>query len=260
MNVRIDEVELRYNGTPVLRDVTLEVRTGELVALVGPNGAGKTTLLRAISGLLAPSHGAVYLDHEPVASLAPRAVATRLASVEQAIRCPEELRVWEAVSLGRLPHLGRFEVLGERDRAIVMAALERTEATVLAERRVTTLSSGERQRVWLAMALAQEPRVLLLDEPTSHLDIHFQMTILELVKSLAAGGLTVIASLHDLNLAAEFADRVALIAEHRLVGCGTPAEILTEERLERAYRTRVERVPLAGGGFLIRPRPSRAGG
>jgi iron complex transport system ATP-binding protein len=257
MNVRIDDVELAYNGTPVLTGVSLEVRTGELLALVGPNGAGKTTLLRAISGLLAPTRGAVYLDRDPVASLAPRLVATRLASVEQSIRCPDELRVWEAVALGRLPHLGRFQALGPHDRAILDAALERTEATELAERRVATLSSGERQRVWIAMALAQEPRVLLLDEPTSHLDIHFQMTILELVKSLAAEGLTVIASLHDLNLAAEFADRVALIAEHRLVGAGTPDEILTEERLGQAYRTRVERVPLSGGGFLIRPRPLR---
>lgn len=257
MIVRIDDVELRYNGTPVLAGVSLELRAGELMALVGPNGAGKTTLLRAISGLVEPTRGTVFLDHEPLASLAPRAIATRLASVEQAIRCPEELRVWDAVALGRLPHLGRFQSLGEHDRAVLDAALERTECTALADRRVATLSSGERQRVWLAMALAQEPRVLLLDEPTSHLDIHFQMTILELVKSLARDGLTVIASLHDLNLAAEFADRVALVAEHRLVGCGTPAEILTEERLERAYRTRVERVPLTGGGFLIRPRPTQ---
>ncbi len=254
MIVRIDDVELRYDGTPVLAGVSLELRAGELMALVGPNGAGKTTLLRAISGLVEPTRGTVFLDREPLSSLAPRAIATRLASVEQSIRCPEELRVWDAVALGRLPHLGRFQSLGERDRAVLDAALERTECTALADRRVATLSSGERQRVWLAMALAQEPRVLLLDEPTSHLDIHFQMTILELVKSLARDGLTVIASLHDLNLAAEFADRVALVAEHRLVGCGTPAEILTEERLERAYRTHVERVPLTDGGFLIRPR------
>ncbi len=256
MIVRIDDVELRYNGTPVLAGVSLELRAGELMALVGPNGAGKTTLLRAISGLIVPARGAVYLDREPLASLAPRTIATRLASVEQSIRCPDELRVWEAVALGRLPHLGRFQSLGARDREVLDAALERTECTPLADRRVATLSSGERQRVWLAMALAQEPRVLLLDEPTSHLDIHFQMTILALVRSLARDGLTVIASLHDLNLAAEFADRVALVAEHRLVGCGTPAEILTEERLERAYRTAVERVPLASGGFLIRPRPA----
>ncbi|MFN7956083.1 MAG: ABC transporter ATP-binding protein [bacterium] len=256
MIVRIDDVELRYNGTPVLAGVSLELRAGELMALVGPNGAGKTTLLRAISGLIEPARGAVYLDREPLASLAPRTIATRLASVEQSIRCPDELRVWEAVALGRLPHLGRFQSLGARDREVLDAALERTECTPLADRRVATLSSGERQRVWLAMALAQEPRVLLLDEPTSHLDIHFQMTILALVRSLARDGLTVIASLHDLNLAAEFADRVALVAEHRLVGCGTPAEILTEERLERAYRTAVERVPLASGGFLIRPRPA----
>lgn len=253
MIVKVDDLELRYNGSAVLSDVSLEVRTGELLALVGPNGAGKTTLLRAISGLLPPVHGTVFLDQSTVASLDPRAIATRLASVEQSIRCPAELTVRNAVALGRLPHLGRFRAMGPHDRAVVDGAMERTAIVELAERRVATLSSGERQRVWLAMALAQEPRVLLLDEPTSHLDIHFQIAILELVRDLARSGLTVIASLHDLNLAAEFADRVALVAEHRLLGCGSPGEILSEDLLERAYRTPVERVPLSDGRFLIRP-------
>ncbi len=258
MIVRVQDVELGYNGAAVLAGISLEVRAGELVALVGPNGAGKTTLLRAISGLLTPRGGTVHLDDDRVSDLDSRAIATRLASVEQAIRCPPELTVRDAVALGRLPHLGRFQGLGAHDRQVIDAALERTEVTEFAGRRVTTLSSGERQRVWLAMALAQEPRVLLLDEPTSHLDIHFQVTMLELIRSLARDdGLAVIASLHDLNLAADFADRVALVAEHQLLGCGGPGEILTEPLLERAYRTPVERVPLADGRFIIRPRTVR---
>lgn len=258
MTIRIAGLELGYNGLSILSDLDLEVPEGELVVLLGPNGSGKTTLLRAISGLLRPQKGAVFLDATDVHRLAPEQLATKLAALEQEIHCAFEFRVRETVALGRLPHLRRFGRFSERDRAFVERVMAQCDLLALSDRPVQTLSSGERQRVWLAMALAQEPEVLLLDEPTSHLDINFQIEIMGLIRKLARQGLTVLASLHDLNLAAQFADRLALLAQRRLLAFGRPSEVLTEALIERAYRARVDIIHKGGELYVLPQRAAEA--
>lgn len=251
MKIRVCDLGLSYDGTPILEGVHLAVEPHQLVALIGPNGSGKTTLLRAISGLLAPQEGAIYLDFAKVHGLTPAQIATELASIEQEIHVSFEMTVEEIVSLGRLPHLGRFKSFTAQDHAIVERAMQRTDIIHFAERSINTLSSGERQRVWLAMALAQEPQVLLLDEPTSHLDIKYQMEIMELIKRLSDEGLAVLASVHDLNLAAQFSDKIALIAEGQLLAFDTPEKVLTESLIERAYRTPICVARSADGPIFV---------
>lgn len=236
----VTDLTAGYGPREVLRDVTLEARAGELVALVGPNGAGKSTLIRAVSGVLSPRRGSVRVDGEDLWRLRPAERARRVAVVPQTVRLPAAFTVSEIVRLGRAPHLALWGREGRRDRAIAWEAMLRTEVDALAGRRVGELSGGERQRVTLARALTQEPRVLLLDEATAHLDLRHQVSILELVRSLARQhDLAVVATLHDLNQAALFADRIALLESGRLRACGPPARVLVPEILEPAYGVRV---------------------
>ena len=235
MKVRISGLAAGYRGRPVLSGVSLELSPGELVAVVGPNGAGKTTLLRAISGALPPSAGAVYLDGKALGRLSPREVARRLAVVEQRPQVGFDFTVRELVELGRLPHLKFPDRLTPRDAEAVEEALAAVGLSELSGRRFSTLSGGEKQRVFLAIALAQEPQVLLLDEPTAHLDVRHQLELMELVAERAQEGLAVLAAMHDLNLAAAFADRMILLVEGRVLAQGRPEEVLTRENLRTAF-------------------------
>jgi iron complex transport system ATP-binding protein len=238
--IRVENVQVGYNGRVVLRDVNLEIAPGEVFGLVGPNGSGKTTLLRALSGRLSPHHGAIYLDCHRLSELSSREVARELAALEQEISCSFDFTVREIVELGRLPHRQRWQRLSAQDHEIVTRALKLTNTLEFADRTIQSLSSGERQRVWIALALAQEPKVLLLDEPTAHLDLNYQIEIMELVRSLAQEqSLTVLVSLHDLNLALHYTDRVALLGEGRVVAVGQPERVLTKELIEWVFRARV---------------------
>jgi iron complex transport system ATP-binding protein len=211
----------------LLADVDIEV-TG-LTALVGPNGAGKSTLIRLLAGVQAPTTGAVTYDG---ATLLRRERARTIALVEQDATTELALTVREVVALGRIPHAG---LLGPIDTTTVDAALTRTGLTPLATRQFASLSGGERQRVHLARALAQEPRVLVLDEPTNHLDVAAQLRTLDLLRAEAAAGTAVLAALHDLNLAASWATTVVMLHEGRVVATGTPADVLTAERISAVY-------------------------
>lgn len=247
--IRVENVHLGYDGRLVLRDLSIEITPGEIFGLVGPNGSGKTTLLRAISGRLPPQDGAIYLDLRRLSELSPTELARELAALEQEISCAFEFTVREIVELGRLPHRARWQRLSARDHAIVTRALALTHTLEFANREIHSLSSGERQRVWLALALAQEPKVLLLDEPTAHLDLRYQFEILGLIRQLAATErLTVVLSLHDLNLALRFVDRLALLSEGRVIASGVPDEVLVPHRIEQAYHVRVRRLE---GDWLI---------
>lgn len=237
--IRLDGVELGYNGQLVLRDLSIKIVPGEVFGLVGPNGSGKTTLLRAISGRLSPQAGAIYLDFRKISELAPKELARELAALEQEVSCSFEFTVREIVELGRLPHVGRWQRLSQRDHQIVTRALSVTGTLEFADRSIQRLSSGERQRVWLALALAQEPTVLLLDEPTAHLDLGYQIEIMELIRSLAQEHLTVLVSLHELNLALRYTDRVALLGEGQILAVGEPQRVLSPELIKRVFKAQV---------------------
>jgi iron complex transport system ATP-binding protein len=225
-----------YNGEPVLSNLSLAVYPGQVLALIGPNGAGKTTLLRAMARLLRPRKGALLLDDQQVWQLPPRAMARQLALAPQSNGNTWPLSVEQVVALGRAPHRGWLLPFSARDREVVQQAIQRTGLEHLRQRLVTQLSGGEQRRVVLARALAQEPQILLLDEPTAHLDLKYQTEILELARQLAhADDLAVVVTLHDLNQAALCADRLALLAEGRLLVVGEPQDVLVPSYLARAY-------------------------
>jgi iron complex transport system ATP-binding protein len=234
-NLTIEHLTAAYDRTLVLRDVSLVAQAGQVLGLIGPNGAGKSTLLRAISGALAPAEGGVRLGDLDLRRISAAERARHVAVVPQVAHLPESFSVAEVVLMGRAPHLPRFGGESARDREIARQAMLRTATWALADRWIGQLSGGERQRVLIARALAQEPRLLLLDEATAHLDLKHQTATLELARRLARGGLTVIAALHDLNLAALYADRLALLHQGALLACDTPERVLTPDCLRRAY-------------------------
>jgi iron complex transport system ATP-binding protein len=234
--IALRNVALAYGGCRILEDVDLEVRSGEFLAIVGPNGAGKSTLLRAIAGTTEPAAGRILVDDRAMASFAPRERGRIVSLVEAEGPVPDGMTVAEVVAMGRLPFRPWWQWSSrDDDRAAIDAALERLGLGALAPRTFTGLSSGERQRVWIALALAQDAAVLLLDEPTSHLDIRHAYETLTLVRSLVADGHGAVVVLHDLNQAAAFADRVALVGDRTLLACGTPNDVFEEARLRRAY-------------------------
>ncbi len=236
-NLTADEIAAGYPDRPVLADVSMAVRGGEFTALIGPNGAGKTTLLRTLGRQLRPVSGNVALDGVAVWDRGPGWTARRVALALNKGSRDRPLTVAEVVSLGRAPHRGWVLPFRAEDRRAIQTALARVGLADFADRRVTELSDGEAQRVGLARALAQEPAVLLVDEPTSHLDLRFQGEVLDQLRELSRDGLAVVAALHDLNLAAMWADRVVLLAAGRVVASGTPAEVLTAAALSAAYGT-----------------------
>jgi iron complex transport system ATP-binding protein len=234
--VRISNLSVGYNGRPVLHGVSLDIRAGEVVALVGPNGAGKSTLVRAISGIVAIRGGTIRLGAIDVLRLPPLERASLMAVVPQAVNLPEAFTVAEIVLMGRTPHVPPWGREGQRDRAMAWEAMRRTGVAALANRCVGEISGGERQRAVIARALAQEPRVLLLDEPTAHLDLKHQVAVLELVRSLAhTHGLAVLATLHDLNHAALYADHIAVLAAGRIVASGLAGEVFAPGPLSAAF-------------------------
>jgi iron complex transport system ATP-binding protein len=252
--LRIENLSVDYGPRRILHDVSLDVKSGELLALIGPNGAGKSTLIRAVSGVIPIRSGAVRTNDDDFSSLSPMQRARYVATVPQAVSLPPAFTVWETVLLGRTPYLNFLGQLSEADEEHARGALERVHALNLSERRVGELSGGEAQRVLLARALCQSTPVLLLDEPTAHLDLQYQVNLLELVHELAHNdNLAVLLALHDLNLAARFADRVALMVAGRIQAAGTPRAVLTSELISQAYCLPVQVVehPLTGGPLVL---------
>ena len=242
--LKVQSLSVSYGLYQALKDVTLQVEKGEILALIGPNGSGKTTLIRAASGVLKPVSGKVLADGKEVSHLPPAHCARYIAVVPQARNLPESFTVRQTVILGRTPYLDWLGHPGPKDWERVHWAMQRTDTLELGERRIGELSGGEQQRVLLARALAQDTPILLLDEPTAHLDLHHQANLLSLVHDLAGErGLAVLMALHDLNLAGLYADRVALLVQGRLQALGTPAEVLTAPQLEEAYRVPLSVIP-----------------
>ena len=249
--ISLERVTVTLGGREVVREVTAEIETGDWVALIGPNGAGKTSLLRAVAGLL-PCDGSVSLEGAPLAELGRRERAQRLALVPQEPRTPPWLTVAEYVLMGRTPYLRPLAREGDADHDAAARALSRLDLDELAERTLGTLSGGERQRVVVARALAQEASIVLLDEPTASLDIGHQQQALDLLDALReTEGLTLVAAMHDLTLAAQYADRVLLLDRGRVVADGAPADVLTEEALAQHYGARVRVVTLDDGVAVL---------
>ncbi len=233
--LKIQNLSASYHGHQVLHDVSLEVKSGEVLALIGPNGAGKSTIIRAASGVI-PSTGHVRTNGDDFHSLDPMQRARYMAVVPQAISLPPAFTVWETVLMGRTPYLGFLGYASALDEELARRALSRVHALAFADRRVGELSGGEGQRVLLARALCQSTPILLLDEPTAHLDLQYQVSLLELIRELARDeNLAVLVALHDLNLAARYADRVALLVGGHLKAIGSPREVLTPEAISQAY-------------------------
>ena len=252
--ISLGSVSVKLGGQCVVAEVDLELADGEWVCLIGPNGAGKSTLLRAIAGLV-PFEGAIVLDGEPHGGLSRREVARRLAFVPQSPLLPPDLSAGEYVLLGRTPYIGPFGSESRDDIAAARRALDRLELGPFTDRRLHTLSGGEQQRVVLARALAQEAPLLLLDEPTTALDIGRQQQALELVAELRTQGpLTVLSAMHELTLALQYADRLALLSSGRLVAVGAPAEIATESLLAEHYAADVQVIENGDGPVAVVPR------
>ncbi|NMB17368.1 MAG: heme ABC transporter ATP-binding protein [Firmicutes bacterium] len=240
LDLVVDNVSFAYASRSVLEDVSFHIRGGDFVGIIGPNGSGKSTLLKNMSRVLAPQGGAIYLAEEDLEKIPRGRLARKIAVVPQETAVNFAFTVEEVVLMGRTPHLGRFQWEGPEDHRIAREAMEATGILPLAQRPITTLSGGERQRAIIAQALAQQPRVLLLDEPTSHLDISHQVEIFELLRVLSQREqVTVIANLHDLNLAAQYCDYLILLSEGRVFALGSPAKVLTPENVEAVYGTEV---------------------
>jgi iron complex transport system ATP-binding protein len=255
--ITFGSVTVRYDSVPALSDLTEQIGSGEWVGIIGPNGAGKTTLLRAVACLL-PHDGTITVDGVSVASLSPKALARLVAYVPQQPELPPDMTVGQYVLLGRTPHIGYFGFDTAEDRRVCGDLLGSLDLAPMAERRLSTLSGGELQRLVLARALAQEAPVLLLDEPTSALDLGRRVEALELVDALRRErGLTVLSALHDLTLAGQFADRLILLGTGRAVSIGKPDEVLTEEALGRHFGASVRVMRSDAGDLIVIPQRVR---
>jgi iron complex transport system ATP-binding protein len=246
-------VGIAYESEVVVDGLDLSVSSGEWLALIGPNGAGKTTILRAIARLVAYK-GSIEIDGKSVENLTGRELARRVAMVMQEPNMPNGMSVSQYVLLGRSPHLSYFGKEGRADQRVVSDILERLSLDRLAARPLDHLSGGERQRAAIARALAQRAPVLLVDEPTSSLDVGRQQEVLELIDVLRAEqGLTVVAAMHELTLAGQYADRIALLVGGKLVAVGAPSEVLTEPTIASHYHAHVQVLSLNGSGRAVVP-------
>jgi iron complex transport system ATP-binding protein len=257
--IRLDGIGAAYRQTPVLHDVSFAVAAGEMIGILGPNGAGKSTLFAVLSGLMPARHGRIEVFGQDVRRMPPALRARTLAVVPQEVTLLVPCTVEEIVMLGRTAVLGRLAGPSGSDRHAVEHAMELADVTQLRRRPLNELSGGERQRAIVAMALAQEPRILLMDEATSHLDLNHRLDILERIRTLnRETGLTVLMISHDLQLAAEFSRRLILLDQGRLVADGNPEAVLTQANLRQVYRCEVRVFREPGGSLcLLPPQPGR---
>ncbi len=236
MDLRVEDVDACYGAMQVLASINFAAARGEFLGVIGPNGSGKTTLLRTITRILHPTKGAILIDGRSIYSLGTREFSRRFALVPQDTAINFEFSALDIVLMGRNPYLNRWEIEGHRDIEIAKRCMELTNCWHLADRPITELSGGEKQLVVIARALTQEPDVLLLDEPTSHLDINYQIAIMDLLKRLTTQKrLIVIAVIHDLNLAALYCDRLLLLHRGKIVAIGTPDQVLTPDNIKATF-------------------------
>lgn len=239
MKLRVEDVSFNYAGcAPVLRGVNLQADGGEVLGLLGPNGSGKTTLLRLMTGSIAPTAGRVTLGGQDIDAFRPRALAKVLAFVPQSASPPDGFTALDVALMGRNAHIPRFAQESAQDISIARDAMRRTGVEALSESLASEISGGEWQRLLIARALAQQPQTLLLDEPVSNLDVRHQLETMRLLRALAGDGIAVVCVMHDINLAARFCDRIAVLHAGTLKADGAPQEVLTEALLYEVYGVR----------------------
>lgn len=252
--LEIKNLTCGYDSNFLLKDINFRIDTGEFVGIIGPNGSGKTTLLRAITRVLNPKKGDIFLEGKDICQIGFKKVAKKIAVVSQNPPT-NSMTVEEFVLLGRIPHYEKFQFFEtNKDIEIAKRCMDLTDTLKLKDKSISQISGGERQLVSIARALSQEPELLLLDEPTAHLDITYQIGILDLIRRLNKGfGLTVIMVLHDLNLASQYCDRLILLNQGRVHGIGTPKEILTYQVIEEVYKTVVivEKNPISSKPYIF---------
>src|SRR5512140_2531775 len=235
--LKIQNLSVGYSSSLVLKNISLEIKKGETLALLGPNGSGKSTLLRTLSGILPKRHGSISVAGQMLEARTLAERARWISVVPQNASLPTAFTAWETVLLGRTPYINFLGRVSNQDEDIARSALEKVDALALAGRRMGELSGGEQQRILLARALTQSAPILLLDEPTTYLDLQHQMSLLNLIHKLALSeGLTVVIALHDLNLAARYADRIALLVDGQLKALGTAKQVLRADLIAEAYR------------------------
>jgi len=254
LSLEVEGLQVVLGGRVILRDLSLVFPAGKVTAILGPNGAGKSTLLRVLAGLLQPTAGEVRLGGEVLTHFGRKELARRLAILPQRPQAPADMTVARLVACGRYPYGRLFQRDRVADARAVAEAMNATGVTELAERQVASLSGGESQRVWLALALAQEPEILLLDEPTTYLDVAHQLQVMEIIRRVnRERDVTIIMVLHDLTQAVRYADQLAVLAQARLMGWGKPQSVLTPNLLARVFGVRAEYFCAASGQQVLLP-------
>ena len=239
--LKIEQLSVRYEQKEVVHDFSFDVKKGEVLSIIGPNGSGKSTILKAVARMLPYSAGTVTFDGENMKKLSSKEIAKKMCILSQRNQAPSDITVRNLVSYGRYPHKKWFERLDDEDYAIVDWALEKTQLTHYKDQSIAALSGGESQRAWIAMALAQKPQILLLDEPTTYLDIAHQHEVLELVRELNRDtGMTVVMVLHDLNQASSYSDRIVVVKDGYRADIGTPEDVMTEHMIQSIYKMEAE--------------------
>ena len=250
----IDGVDCSYGSVDVLKDVSFNIESGQFLGILGPNGSGKTTLLKSISRVLKPKKGAILIGKEDIYKMKTVDVAKQLAVVPQETPVTFDFSALEVVLMGRNPHMARFKMEGQKDLEIAKKSMELTRTWEFADRPVTELSGGERQRVIIARALTQEPKILLLDEPTTHLDISNQLEIMDLIKELSkTKKLLIVAVFHDFNLAARYCDSLILLKDGKIIAVGKSEETLNSKNVKKVFKvdTLVKKHPITGQLHVI---------
>lgn len=238
--IEINNLEFGYGDSLILKDISFNVKKGEFLSIIGPNGSGKSTLLKTLNRLTHIKNGSILIDDKDIEEYKTKDLAKKVALVPQDTTLDYEFSVEDVVTMGRHPYKGRFEKEDQEDKAIVYEAMEMTNTFTLKDRLITEISGGERQRVFIAKALAQKTQIIFLDEPTSHLDINHQMDVLNLLKKLnKEKNITIILVIHDINLAARYSDEIILLNHGIIQGKGTPEEVITSENVELAYNLNV---------------------
>ena len=238
--LRVENLHFSYGKKEVLKGLNFSVFESKVIGIIGSNGSGKTTLLKNISGYLKPTFGNIFIEDRNIRELSIKEKARYISYVPQDIRCDFQFTCYDIVMMGRMPFLKRFQSESQKDKDIVKRSMEMTNTWQFRDTMINQLSGGEKQRVYIARALAQEPKILLMDEPISHLDIKYQIEILSFVKELSKRGILVIAVLHDINLASQFCHEILIMKKGKLMDLGSPNKVITPENIKSAFSIDVE--------------------